>query len=62
LQQAIERLEDQNRKLEEELEFYKSHQTDNTGPCHTDTEKQVEKLQSKIKEKIITSFQYKVIE
>ena len=46
LQQAIERLEDQNRKLEEELEFYKSHQTDNTGPCHTDTEKQVEKLQS----------------
>ncbi|XP_071177093.1 kinesin-like protein KIFC3 isoform X1 [Mytilus edulis] len=46
LQQVIERLEDKNRKLEQELQLYKSHENDNTGPCHTDTEKQVDKLQT----------------
>lgn len=46
MKQTMARLEERNKKLEEELETYKVNQNDATGPCHTDTEKQVEKLQS----------------
>ncbi|XP_048752389.2 kinesin-like protein KIFC3 isoform X3 [Ostrea edulis] len=51
-QEIITRLEKENKELHEELNKYNknSGQPSDMGPCHTDTEKQVEKLLSHNKE------------
>lgn len=51
-QEIITRLEKEKKELQEELNKYNKNsvQPSDTGPCHTDTEKQVEKLLSHNKE------------